>query len=85
MNKLHYEIVKLEIDKWDPMRLLAGGAPSDEYEPEIKDIVNKIYTVNNEHELALLTKYVFEKWFGDEFLYENCFIVAKNIWGKIEN
>ena len=47
MNRLHYEIVKLEIDKWDPMGLLGIGAPDDEYDPEIKNIVNKIQTIKN--------------------------------------
>ena len=85
MNRLHYEIVKLEIDKWDPMGLLSIGAPDDEYDPEIKNIVNEIQAVKNENELALLTKSIFEKWFGEEFDFEDCFKVAMNIWSKIEN
>ncbi|MFB7142858.1 DUF1871 family protein [Gottfriedia sp. NPDC056225] len=79
MNSLNYEIVKLEIDKWDSLGLLAGGAPEDEYDPEIKDIVKEINSVNNNNELILLIKNVFEKWFGMEFSYEECFTVAKSI------
>ncbi|MFD4706442.1 DUF1871 family protein [Gottfriedia sp. NPDC058432] len=84
MKLLPYEIVKIEIDKWDPMGLLSGGAPDDEYDPEIKNIVNELKSVNTEQELAILTKNVFEKWFGEEFSFESCLTIAKNIWGQFQ-
>ena len=38
-----YAVVKRCVDAWDPMGLLAGGAPPDEYECEIRMIAERIH------------------------------------------
>ena len=43
MNKKKvYNIIRCEINKWDPLGLLKKGAPNDEYHLEITRIYNKI-------------------------------------------
>jgi len=47
------------INNWDPIGLLAGGAPEDEYSIEIREIVQKSSSCKSETDLALLIYRVF--------------------------
>jgi hypothetical protein len=66
MKQLTYEQIEKIINQHDPIGLLRMGAPTNEYEPEIKDLMNR----RNECFSGLdwvEIKMVFESWF-----YENC-------------
>jgi hypothetical protein len=65
INDLRKEISNI-INDVDPMDLLSGGAPSDEYEVEIEKIIQQMHSVaNDEKELAELIQEVFEESFGE--------------------
>ncbi|NOU92565.1 hypothetical protein GC093_04875 [Paenibacillus sp. LMG 31456] len=52
------------INKWDPIGLLAGGAPEDEYSIEIREIAQKSSLCNSETDLAILIFKVFNDKMG---------------------
>ena len=47
-NKVLSDIVKCAIDSWDPMELLGSGAPKDEYESEVAQVVSRIKEIGSE-------------------------------------
>ena len=60
----NYNIIKFEIDKWDPVGLLNDGAPEDEYDIEITKIFSKIENLTNIEDLACHIYNVFLEMFG---------------------
>ncbi|TMV44681.1 DUF1871 family protein [Paenibacillus mesophilus] len=52
------------INSWDPVSLLVGGAPEDEYSIEIKEIVQKSSSCRTETDLAKLIYTVFADKMG---------------------
>ena len=50
----------------DPMGLLAGGAPEDEYEPEIREIEERITPELSAEEIAAVMAEVFSRMFSTE-------------------
>lgn len=64
-------------------------APDDEYEPEIRDIVKCLPTIDSVDQLAVVIHEVFIKWFGEdsivaeEYLITKCYPLALKIWSKI--
>jgi hypothetical protein len=77
-----YIIVKDVIDEWDPIGLLDMGCPVDEYDPEIRDIVQLLRNINSVDELAIEINKVFIKWFGEDLTIEKCYPFALKIWNK---
>jgi hypothetical protein len=83
-NNITIDIIRKEINKWDPMFLL-DIAPSDEYEDEIKSIANRLvkYTEVNEAVVGGVIYVVFTKSFGkmftEKFNNTDCFSVAAEI------
>lgn len=82
----HYQIVKEEIDAWDPKQFL-HHTPEDEYDPEIKLIVELLPTARSIDKLAVVINEVFVKMFSEEevFSINNCYPIALKIWNKINN
>lgn len=74
------DIVTKHINKWDPMGLLAHGAPDDEYESEIEEIVDVLLDSKDEIEVALDIKSVFDRMFGNKINFDECLVIAKQIW-----
>jgi hypothetical protein len=77
-------IVEKHINHWDAWGLLAGGAPPDEYDLEIKKIVDALSNIKDQSELATIVKNVFDKAFGEEHKYEECLNVADLIWDDLQ-
>ena len=63
MTSQIYTLVKQAIDQADPMRLLEVGAPQDEYESEIQEIVGRVGTCTTVEEVQALLHEVFVRWF----------------------
>ncbi len=53
------EAMRQLFNKVDPMALIRGGAPPDEYDPEITDLLKWRRPVTREHVAD-----VFQRWFG---------------------
>ncbi|CAG7609895.1 hypothetical protein PAESOLCIP111_01217 [Paenibacillus solanacearum] len=52
-------ILTKAINSWDPVGLLAGGAPDDEYRPEILEIRLEASACKTEADLAMMIYKVF--------------------------
>lgn len=77
-DKMNFEIIKKEIDKWDPIDLL-DHAPSDEYDSESREISLKF-----QHDIeqnGMIIYEVFSKAFGTTFTKSanECVSMAKRI------
>src|SRR5687767_8622153 len=57
--------VKRAINEADPIGLLEGGAPTDEYTPEIATIVPRIVNAQSVDEVTTVLHEEFLRWFGD--------------------
>jgi hypothetical protein len=73
------------IDDADPIGLLEGGAPADEYGPEIGTIVPRVVKARNADEVTAMLHEEFLRWFGEETAgpaqaYE---AAARDIWGAV--
>jgi hypothetical protein len=76
-----FSLVKEVIDEWDPFGLLAIHCPEDEYDEEIKDIVEVLPKVNDVAELANEINRIMYKSFNDDFKKsEDCLMVANKIY-----
>ena len=77
-DKMNFEIIKKEIDKWDPIDLL-NHAPSNEYDSESKEILLKFQ--NNIEQNGTVIYEVFSKAFGITFTksVDECVSIAKKI------
>ena len=82
----YYQIVKEIIDDWDPKQFL-HHTPEDEYNPEIRSIVELLPTATSVDKLAVLIHEVFVKMFSVDEVYSinNCYPIALKIWNKINN
>lgn len=62
--KIEIEFLTQVINDWDPVGLLAGGAPENEYSIEIREIIQKSATYKSETDLAILIYRVFNDKMG---------------------
>jgi hypothetical protein len=58
--------VERAINDADPIGLLEGGAPADEYSPEIGTIVPRVANAQSVDEITAVLHEEFVRWFGDE-------------------
>jgi hypothetical protein len=58
--------VSRAIDDADPIGLLEGGAPADEYGPEIGTIVPRVVNAQSVEEVTTVLHEEFLRWFGDD-------------------
>lgn len=58
--------VEHAIDDADPIGLLEGGAPADEYGPEVGTIVPRVVNAQSIKEVTTVLHEEFVRWFGDD-------------------
>lgn len=58
------EFLTKVINEWDPVGLLAGGAPVNEYSIEVKEIAQKSSSCKSETDLAMLIYRVYNNKMG---------------------
>lgn len=77
-EKMNFEIIKKEIDKWDPLDML-GYAPSDEYDIESREILMKFQ--HSVEKNGIIIHEVFSEAFGMTFTksVDECICIAKRI------
>lgn len=78
-DKMNFEIVKKEIDKWDPIGLLSY-APLDEYDIECREIFSRIQN-NDAKQNGMIIYKIFSEAFGATFdkSIDECVYIAKKI------
>ncbi len=81
-----YVLVKRAIDQADPIRLLAIGAPEDEYESEIREIASRLGACATLEEVQTLVHEVFVAWFdgGIAGSKEQYRTLAHTIWEGLQ-
>lgn len=80
----NHDIVKVIINKWDPLNLFPG-APDDEYDVEINKIIISMSTTESAKELAKEIQVIFQEAFNQEFDNTKCLIIASEIWIAVKN
>ncbi|MFF2483474.1 hypothetical protein [Paenibacillus sp. NPDC058071] len=71
------------INDWDPVGLLAGGAPEDEYNIEVREIAEESSSCKSETELAVLIYRVFNDKMGIKLDPLTCLKQAFKITGAL--
>lgn len=76
-DKMNFEIIKKEIDKWDPIDLM--HAPPDEYDIESREILSKFQHSIEQNGMTIYE--VFSKAFGMTFTksVDECVCIAKKM------
>lgn len=77
------QVVTKHINGWDPIQLLYLGAPGDEYETEIEQIVDAVLDSKDEIEIAEAIKDIFDRMFDIDIPFDACYPVAKRIWKEL--
>lgn len=78
-----YSIVKKYIDEMDYLSLLSGGAPSDEFDSESREICDKITYAHIEQDIASVIAEVFSRTFNHKN-EASCFInCARKIYSDL--
>lgn len=75
---MNFEIIKKEIEKWDPIDLL-NHAPSDEYDTESREVLLKFQ--HSIEQNGMIIYEVLSKVFGTTFTksVDECVCIAKKI------
>lgn len=90
-GKAHFEALRCEItralNEADPIGLIEGGAPLDEYAPEIGTILPRLKEASTEQTLRRIIHEEFSRWFGvdiagSEERYDQA---AKRIWSVLSS
>lgn len=82
---MDYSQLKIIVNKVDPIGLLSMGAPTNEYDQEIKSILNRLKGGQTEQEIRKIVFEEFIKWFGEETIKGREDLlnqVAENIYSK---
>jgi hypothetical protein len=80
-HKIIFNIVRSVIHGWDPYGLLTNGAPTDEFDGEIRSIVSQIANIKSSDAATHLISRVFSDSFSkDDFKKENCGQVGTNLY-----
>ena len=79
-------IVGRMIRAWDPYSLIAEGAPADEFDEEIAQVVVQIPHCRDIDDIAKAISDVFSEAFGpDSFTPVNCFRPAQEIYMELRH
>ena len=79
-----FNLVKVIVNNWDPMGLLASTAPDDEYEMEIGSIITLINKVDSVTDLAEGIAIIFTEAFDCRFSETECLSNAQRIWDELK-
>ena len=72
-------LVRAVINEWDPMMLLALGAPEDEYDMEIADILAAIQKTRKVEVLASNIATILNESFDNRFCSNECLHIASKL------
>ena len=82
-EKEKFLIIKKFIDQMDYYDLLAGGAPSDEFNIESKEISSKVRCEHSVQEIADIIASVFNDYFNEHYDDVVFFPVAEQIKNEL--
>ena len=80
------ETVGSVINAWDPYSLLTGGAPRDEFEAEVSQLVTRIPRIHSPSDAAREISAVFSAAFEPQhFTVEACADVGTQLYQRLQN
>ncbi|MGQ0835165.1 MAG: hypothetical protein ACT4O5_09645 [Gammaproteobacteria bacterium] len=88
-GKAHFKALRSAItralNEADPVGLISGGAPLDEYSPEIGTILPRLKEASSEQLLRRIIHEEFARWFGADVAgsEEKYAEVATRIWSQL--
>lgn len=90
VGKRHYQelfaLVAAVIREWDPYSLLAGGAPSDEFDAEIASVTAQVSRIGSPTDAAHVISRVFSSSFeAERFSPEVCRAVGETLYLKLRD
>lgn len=74
------QIIRTVIHEWDPYKLLAAGAPEDEFDDEIAKVVARVKDMRTERDAIEIISHIFQKAFGENFGFKDCEEVGKKMF-----
>jgi hypothetical protein len=78
-------VVRQVIHAWDPYRLLEGGAPDDEWDREILQIVGRVGRIHSPAEATAVVSDVFTTAFHPEgFGQDDCAEVGRKLFTALQ-
>lgn len=78
-------VVREVVHAWDPYRLIAGGAPDDEFDHEIASVVAQIPRIRSARDASHALSRVFSSSFGPErFGPEHCSEVGERLYVRLQ-
>ena len=80
-----YVIVKKSIDAYDAYKLLAGGAPNDEFDDESLSISVHISKDDSSEQIAKVIAEVFNDSFGNDFSEDDFLKTAMSIKSRLSH
>ncbi|HWP60608.1 MAG TPA: hypothetical protein VNL14_22125 [Candidatus Acidoferrales bacterium] len=77
--------VSQALRKADPIGLIQGGAPPDEYDPEVGTILPRLGTARSSEDVRAIVHEEFVRWFGAEIAgdIEDYQTAAEKIWATL--
>jgi hypothetical protein len=79
-------ICRNAIAQWDPLALLSGGAPADEYDLEVSSLVPKLRDARTASDVARVISKVFGDGFGETSLDpDDCAKVGAAIYLRLRS
>jgi hypothetical protein len=83
---LYIEVSRL-LREADPSRLIAIGAPDDEYDPEVSTILPRLREANSAEDVQRIVHEEFVQWFGAEIAGSatDYAVVSQEIWNVWNN
>src|SRR5437762_245604 len=84
--KLALQTVGTVVRAWDPYALLAGGAPTDEFDAEIASVVTQISRIKSSQDAAFAISRVFSSSFERAgFTPEACMDVGEQLFKALSD
>ena len=90
-SKVSFKVLRSEVtralNETDPIGLIGGGAPLDEYSPEIGTILPRLREASSEQTLRRIIHEEFSRWFGPDVAgtEETYAGAAMRIWSYLNN
>lgn len=79
-------VTTVVLNEWAPYRLIAGGAPKDEFAGEASLILARARTVDTPEALAAVVSEVFSSSFQPKgFTFEDCASVASRLFDELQS
>ncbi|MBK7951766.1 MAG: DUF1871 family protein [Deltaproteobacteria bacterium] len=80
-----FALVREVISEWDPYCLLASGAPKDEFDHEIAELVGSIPRIRSESGAAQAISAIFGRAFDPvSFSPESCADVGRQLFDRLK-